>query len=267
MLEPFEELDAEFDRVLGVVGRHTDTRVPRGLSVYHKTFAGRREPADMERATARQLAGLAMLGAVALAAALAFSPSAVARRVTALAAEPWLFVAALLAAYLLRPLVAWPISVLSVIVGFALGPAGIPVALGGAVLTCLPPYLLARHVGHDAGLLGTLGDHGRDYFAATGDLRGIVAARLAPLPADPVSYTAGLAGVSPGQYALGTALGELPWVTAAVLVGASAEVVTTEGLHGGPAVIVGATALALLLLSGPAYRLARARGIAARLRT
>ncbi|WP_255148755.1 TVP38/TMEM64 family protein [Halorarius halobius] len=221
----------------------------------------------MERATARQLVGLALLGVVALTAAVALSPAAVARRVSALASEPWLFGAVLLAAYLLRPVVAWPISVLSVVVGYAVGPAGVPVALAGAVVTCVPPYLVARHVGHDAGLLGTLGDHGRGYFAAAGDVRGIVAARLAPLPADPVSYTAGLAGVRPGHYALGTAAGELPWVTAAVLVGASADTVTTEGLHGGPAVIVGATALAVLLLSGPAYQLARERGVVRGFRT
>lgn len=215
----------------------------------------------MQRATARQLLGLAVLGTVTLAAAFTLSPEDIARRVTALAADPWTFGAVLVVAYLLRPVVAWPISVLSVVVGFALGPAGVPVALGGAVLTCLPPYLLARRLGHDAGLLGTLGDHGRHYFSTTGHLRGVVAARLAPLPADPVSYTAGLAGVSAGRYALGTALGELPWVTAAVLVGASAETVTTEGVHGGPAIIVGATGLAVLLLSGPAYQVLRKRGV------
>jgi uncharacterized membrane protein YdjX (TVP38/TMEM64 family) len=215
----------------------------------------------MERATARQLLGLALLGAVALAAALTLSPAGVARRVTALAADPVTFGAVLLAAYLLRPVVAWPISALSVVVGFALGSTGVPVALGGAVLTCLPPYLVARRLGHDAGLLGTLGDHGRTYFSTTGHLRGVAAARLAPFPADPVSYTAGLARVPVGPYALGTALGELPWVTAAVLVGASAETITTEGVHGGPALLVGATALAVLLLSGPAYQVLRRRGV------
>lgn len=213
----------------------------------------------MERATGRQFVGLALLGGVALVAALVLSPAEVARRVTALAARPALFAAVLFAAYLLRPFVAWPISVLSVVVGVALGPAGIPVALGGAVLTCLPPYAVARYVGHDAGLLGSVGDRGRRYFGAAGDLRGVAAARIAPLPADPVSYAAGLASVPPMPYAVGTALGELPWVTAAVLVGTSAETVTTEGLHGGPALVVGGAALAVLLLSRPAYRYVRDR--------
>lgn len=214
----------------------------------------------MDAATKRQVVGLALLGAVAAAVSLRWSPAEAAAAVLELAADPVRFGAVLLVAYLLRPAVAWPISALSVVVGFALGPAGVPVALAGAVVTCLPPYAVARRLGHDAGLLGRLGDHGSRYFAATGGLRGVVAARLAPLPADPVSYTAGLAGVSPPAYVLGTALGELPWVTAAVLVGASAETLTTDGLHGGPAVVAGLLGLAILLLAGPLYRYLRENG-------
>lgn len=223
-------------------------------------FAGGRIRPGMEPATRRQLAGLALLGGCIAAGALLVSPRELATGVAALADSPLVFAAGLLVAYLLRPVVAWPISALSVVVGYALGPVGVPVALAGAVLTCLPPYLLARHLGHDAGLLGRVGDGGRSYFAATGGLRGVVAARLAPLPADPVSYTAGLARVPFGSYALGTALGELPWVTAAVFVGASAETITTEGLNGGLPAVVGATALALLVLSGPLYRVVSERG-------
>lgn len=208
----------------------------------------------MEPATRRQLAGLAVLGLVIGAGAWLLSPRELVRGVAGLGDEPATFAVVLLVGYLLRPVLAWPISLLSVVVGAALGPVGIPVALAGAVLTCLPPYLLARQLGHDAGLLGSVGDGGRRYFDAAGGLRGVVAARLAPLPADPVSYTAGLAGVAPGRYVLGTALGETPWVTAAVLVGASAEAVTTEGLGGGIHLVAGATALALLLLAGPLYR-------------
>lgn len=209
----------------------------------------------MDRATRRQLAGVAALATVAVAAALLFSPARLIREVAALAERPVAFAALLFAVYLLRFLVAWPISVLSVVVGFALGPRGIPVALAGAVLTCSPPYLLARRFGGDAGPLGTLGTHGSRYFDAAGSARGMVAARLAPLPADPVSYTAGLAGVPARAYVVGTALGELPWVTAAVLVGAGAGTLTTEGLTGDPLLVVGAAGLAVLLLAGPAYRL------------
>jgi uncharacterized membrane protein YdjX (TVP38/TMEM64 family) len=214
----------------------------------------------MDPATRRQLLGVATLVVVAVLAAVTLSPATVAREVAALAGRPVLFGGLLFGAYLCRFLVAWPISVLSVLVGVALGPSGIPVALAGAVVTCLPPYLLAGRIGETVGPLGTLGRHGKRYFTSTGTVRGVMAARLAPLPADPVSYTAGLAKVPVGPYVLGTVLGELPWVTAAVLVGASAEAVTTEGLAP-TALVVGAAALAVLLLSGPAYRALRSRGL------
>ncbi|MFC7176024.1 hypothetical protein [Halosegnis marinus] len=139
----------------------------------------------MDRATRRQLAGVAALAAVAVAAALLLSPARLAREVGALAERPALLAGVLFVAYLLRFLVAWPISVLSAVVGFALGPRGVPVALVGAVLTCVPPYLLARRVEGAAGPLGTLGAHGERYFDAAGSARGVVAARLAPSPRTP----------------------------------------------------------------------------------
>jgi len=214
----------------------------------------------MNRATRRQLAGAATLGTVAVVAALVVSPTRLAREVAALADRPALFAALLVVAYGGRFLVAWPISALSIVVGVALGARGVPVALAGAVFTCCPPYLLARRVESGVGPLGTLAVHGERYFGATGHTRGVVAARLAPLPADSISYTAGLSDVPVGAYLVGTLLGELPWVTAAVLVGASAETLTTEGVAS-PALLVGAGGLAVLLLAGPVYQLARERGL------
>lgn len=214
----------------------------------------------MDRATRRQLLGVATLGAVGVAAAFLVSPTRLTREVAALSDRPVLFATLLTVAYGGRFLVAWPISVLSIGVGVALGAHGVPVALLGAVFTCCPPYLLARRVESGVGPLGTLAVHGERYFGTTGHTRGVVAARLAPLPADSISYTAGLSGVPVGAYLVGTLLGELPWVTAAVLVGASAETLTTEG-SAPPALLVGAGGLAVLLLAGPTYRLARERGL------
>lgn len=214
----------------------------------------------MDRATRRQLVGVATLVGVAVAAALVASPVRLAREVAALSDRPALLAGLLVVGYGGRFLVAWPISALSILVGIALGARGVPVALAGAVFTCCPPYLLARRVESGVGPLGTLAVHGERYFGATGHLRGVVAARLAPLPADSISYTAGLAGVPAGAYLVGTLLGELPWVTAAVLVGASAETLTTDGAAP-TSLLVGAGALAVLLLAGPAYRFARDRGL------
>ncbi len=213
---------------------------------------------DVQRATRRQLFGAALFGGVVLAGALLTSPDAAITRLHALAARPALFAPALLAGYLLRPLVAWPISVLSVLLGFLYGPVAVPVALAGAVLTCTPAYLLARRTG-EAGLFGRAGDAGRGFFAATGDVRGLTGLRLMPLPPDPVSYGAGLSGLSPGRFVLGTALGECPWVVTGVLLGASLETLTVAGVGAGLPLVVALAALAVLVLGGPLYRRWRER--------
>jgi len=212
----------------------------------------------VQRATRRQLFGAALFGGVVLAAALLASPDRAVTQLHALAARPLLFAPALLAAYLLRPLVAWPISALSILLGFLYGPVAIPVALLGAVVTCTPAYLLARRTGN-RGLLARAGDSGQRFFAATGDIRGLTGLRLMPLPPDPVSYGAGLSGLSPGRFVLGTALGEFPWVVAAVLLGASLERLTVAGVGGGFPLVVGLAALAVLVLGGPLYRRWRKR--------
>jgi uncharacterized membrane protein YdjX (TVP38/TMEM64 family) len=209
----------------------------------------------VNRATARQLVGVGVVVAIAGTAALSTSPSALFAHAESLAARPVLLALALGGLYLVRPALAWPISALSILLGYLFGPIAIPVALGGAVLTALPAYALARHLGHDAGMLARVGDAGSLVRKTTGDLRGIVAVRLAPLPTDPVSYAAGLAGVPLRPYVLGTAIGESPWVVTAVLLGASMGELTTAGAAADPLLLGTALALAALLaLSGPAYR-------------
>lgn len=197
--------------------------------------------------------GVGLLAACVLAGGLVLSPDRVLGELRALAAKPLLFGSALLVAYLLRMFLAWPISLFSILLGFLYGPVAIPVGLAGAVLTCLPPYLLARRAG-TAGPLGRAGAAGERLFDVTGGLRGVAAARLAPLPTDPVSYGAGLAGVRLGPYVLGTALGEAPWVVVTVTLGASLETLTVEGVSTGLPLLAAALALALMLVAGPLYR-------------
>lgn len=200
---------------------------------------------------------LAVLGAVGV---LVLSPERVLRSVAGLGERPLLFAGCLLVAYGLRPLVLWPISALSILVGFVLGvPFGVPVALAGAVYTSLPPYLLARYAPGEDGPLARIRRVGQRVTEATGDGRGLTAARLLPLPADPVSYAAGLAGISLPTYVLATAAGELLWVVAAVAAGASMRTFTLEGTGSGLGLIAGAAGLGLLLLAGPVYRRVRGR--------
>lgn len=209
----------------------------------------------MHRATVRQLAGLGAFAAIAATAAFVTTPEALFAHAETLRSRPALLAGALLSLYLVRPLLAWPISALSVLMGYLFGPLAVPIALAGAVVTTLPAYLLARRIDHDAGLFARVGDAGVSVRRTTGDLRGVIAVRLAPLPTDPVSYAAGLSGVPFGPYVFGTALGEAPWVGAAVLLGASMGQLATTGLSASPLLLGTAVALAVLLaVSRPAYR-------------
>ncbi|MFP4626502.1 MAG: TVP38/TMEM64 family protein [Natronomonas sp.] len=209
----------------------------------------------MHPATVRQLAGLSTVAIVAIVAFVVASPETVFSHADGLATRPVLAIIVLFGLYLVRPLLAWPISALSILLGYLYGPIIIPVGIAGAVVTTLPAYLVARAFEHDAGFLGRIGKTGTFVRSVAGDLRGVVAVRLAPLPSDPVSYAAGLAGVPLKWYVLGTALGETPWVVTAVLLGASAGRLTTDGLDADPLMLGITIALAtVLVLSGPAYR-------------
>jgi len=214
----------------------------------------------MDRTTRLQLAGTGVFLAVAVTATVVLSPARVLEALSGLAADPLAFGGALVALYAIRPLFAWPISPVSALVGYGLGITyGIPVALVGATLTCLAPFFLARYAGTTGGLFGRLNDTGRDVVEATGETRGVLAARLSPLPADSVSYGAGVAGVSTPAFVIGTFVGEIPWVIVEVTAGASMREVTTHGLGAGVHVLVLAFAASLLLVAGPAYRHARDR--------
>lgn len=205
---------------------------------------------------ARRQAIAVGLVAVAVVAGVRFSPGRVLAAARDLVFSPW-FPVALGALYLARPFLAWPISALSVLVGYRYGVAvGLPVALAGTVGTSLIPYAGARRFGRVEGLLGRATDGARRFFDATGGLRGVVAARLAPMPAEPVSAAAGVGGVSLPAFVLGTLTGELPWTIAAVVAGDSMRTLTIDGATVDPRVVALAGVAALALLAGPAYRVA-----------
>ncbi|MCU4718183.1 TVP38/TMEM64 family protein [Halapricum hydrolyticum] len=216
----------------------------------------------MDRQVRIQLAGGLALAATGAVGVLVITPERALGSLLGLAERPGLFALALVALYGARSLVLWPISALSLLVGFVYGPVvGIPIGLAGAVYTCLPPYLLARYAPRERGPLARLHTLGRSTVAVTGDLRGLIAARLIPLPADGVSYAAGLAEIPAGRYALGTLAGETPWVVATVLAGASMRTFALEEAGSTLSLLFGATLLGVVLLSGPAYRHLRRRGV------
>jgi uncharacterized membrane protein YdjX (TVP38/TMEM64 family) len=204
----------------------------------------------LRRRRTRVLLGVGLLVAVATA-AWAVSPDAALAALAWLAADPGRYLLACVALAAVRPLFAWPTTLLGVAVGFGFGvaPVGLPLALALFTLTSVPPYLLARRVG-GGGRVAAAGRRVRD---AAGDLRGVAASRLFPAPSDVVSVGSGVAGVPPGAYLLGTAVGELPWAVLSVVAGASLDSLAS----GAPGdvfdlrVVAGLTALGLVLLAGP----------------
>ncbi|MCU4740230.1 TVP38/TMEM64 family protein [Natronoglomus mannanivorans] len=218
----------------------------------------------------------ALLGAVVavsiVAAGLLLSPTATLASLESLAADPVLFGLVVCGLYLVRPLLAWPTTPLALVVGYGYGVTlGVPVALIGIVVTVVPVYLAARWVTTEAdvdavsalpfGLDTALERTGRSvtrYYETAGPIRGVTASRLAPIPSDIATCAAAASGVSLRHLVVGTVIGELPWTIAAVVVGASAATVTTDGIGElGGLLAIGCTLGAVLLLAGPVYRLAR----------
>lgn len=216
--------------------------------------SGTREPAasDAWGATARTLGRHRLaLALVALVALVAVGRSLPWRAVFgALTREEatGLALAALFVLYLVRPFLLVPLSLFSLFVGYRFGLAwGLPIALAGTVLTCAVPFLLARRFRGDVGWWGRVTDASERAFDTVGGLRGMVAARLSPAPADAVSYAAGLSTVPLRTFVAGTFLGELPWATAYVLVGRSARRFADASPELGLPFLLGISALATLV--------------------
>lgn len=205
----------------------------------------------MQRRT-RLVGGGLTLCAVGLA-AWAVSPAVALAYFETVASRPLLFVTLLLAVAVVRPLLAWPTLLLSIGVGYAYGFDGLPLALAGLVITSLLPYWF----GASTVASGRLTTAGQTLLAETGGVRGMTAARLFPLPSDAVSVAAGAVGLRLRSFLVGTGLGELPWAILGVIVGQSVDQLTTGELSGAvdPWLLAGMTAVAVLLLAGPCYRL------------
>lgn len=192
-------------------------------------------------------------------AAFLTSPSWVLRSLEWLAADPVRFGLACLGLALVRPLVAWPATLVAVAVGYGYGVEGFPFALGLFVATSVPPYVVARYLGGD----GPMATAGARLFATAGGTRGVAASRLLPTPSDVVSVGAGVSGVRVGPYLIGTAVGETPWAAVGVVAGSSLDSLT-GGTAGGVVdlrLVVAGIVAAAALLAGPTYRYLSERGV------
>ncbi|MFD1563027.1 TVP38/TMEM64 family protein [Haloarchaeobius amylolyticus] len=216
----------------------------------------------------RALAGVLIVAGM-IAAGVLVSPTTVLETVDAVAADPLSFGLVVVGLYLVRPALAWPTTPLAVVVGYGFGvTAGVPIALAGVVTTVLPVFVAVQWLtddtaptaASDAGLLERAGETVARYYDTAGPLRGVTASRLAPIPSDVATCAAAVSGVELRYLIVGTAIGELPWTIAAVVVGASAATVSTSGLGDlGLALSLGCAMAAALLLAGPLYRMLRAR--------
>lgn len=208
----------------------------------------------METATRRQLVGTAGLVGIAAGASVLSSPGTVVTELEGLAARPLAFGLALVIVYLVRPFLLWPVSSIALVLGYLYGPAiALPLALAGAALTALPPYLVGYYAQSDVGLFGSLATSGEQFVDTVGETRGVIAARLSPVPGDPISYAAGLSGVSLRPFLAGTVVGEIPWAVVAIFAGASMRTLTLSEFAVSPELVVALAGLAVLILAGPLY--------------
>lgn len=210
----------------------------------------------------------AVAGAVAAALAalaLAVSPEEALSRLRWLATDPLRFGVAVVALAAVRPLLAWPTTLLAVAVGFGYGWVGTPFALALVVGTALPPYALARagrlrlgddpETGEQSGVTAQFCRAGERFAAESGSVRAVAGTRLLPLPSDAVTVGAAAAGVGLRPFLAGTALGELPWVLSGVAVGVSLDrLAASGGSLVDPTAILGMAAVGVLVLAGPLYR-------------
>ena len=203
----------------------------------------------------RARVGVGAAVAVVAAAALLTSPGAALGWLAWLAGDPVRFGGALAALSVARPLLGWPTTLLAVAAGAGYGLAGAPFALALVVCSSLPAYALAGRLAGE----GRVADAAARFRRETGDVRAVTASRLFPLPSDVVSAAAGLAGVPLAPFLAGTAVGEVPWVLAGTLAGAS-----LDSLAGGPPslatvadprLVVAAALVGALVVARPAYRL------------
>jgi len=209
----------------------------------------------MEDATRRQLVGTVGLVTVAAVAAALFSPQQLVAELEAIATRPVLFAVALVAVYLVRPFLLWPVSSIALVLGYVYGPTvAFPIAIAGAALTAMPPYLLGRYATTDVGLFRHVSNSGEWVVETAGPTRGVIAARFSPVPGDAVSYAGGMTDVPLRPFLLGTMVGEIPWALAAVLAGASMRTLTLSEFSLDPMLIVALALFAALLLSRPLYQ-------------
>ncbi len=186
-------------------------------------------------------------------------PVATAQRLVEAAAGNWWAMAAYTAVAVLRPLVLFPASLLTVAAGILFGPVGGTVvsvvsANGSALVAHQLGRMLRRPptVTEDPSRLGVWTQRLRD-----NGFEAVLVMRLVFLPYDLVSYACGMLHVGRRPFLAANALGTLPGTVAFVLVGASVTRLD-QGVEGIEPVTLAASA-ALVAVSLVIARVVRRR--------
>lgn len=141
----------------------------------------------------------------------------------------WWAIAAYVGVYLVRPIVLFPASVLTVVGGVLFGPiGGVIVVMLAANASAMIAYFIGRSLTRQAP------DDAADRFKTTlvggwldrlreNSFESVLIMRLLFLPYDLVNYASGLLRVQPVAFLTATAIGSLPGTVSFVLIGASLE--------------------------------------------
>lgn len=150
-------------------------------------------------------------------------PAAELARWLAALVRPGVGVPVLAAAFVVRPLLLVPVTVLAAFAGWWLGFGwGFALAWVAVTVSAAVPYAVARALRGAAARRGPPPTGWRGAFARD-PFRSVLVARLMMLPGDLVSAAAGMVRVPWGSFLAATALGGVPGLGVAVLAGASLE--------------------------------------------
>lgn len=185
-------------------------------------------------------------------------PVDTAQRLVDLARGSWWAVLAYVAVAVVRPLVFFPATLVTVAAGILFGPvAGIAVAVIAANVSALVGYSIGRRLRSErpSSKAGTLGRWNARLHSNT--FEAVLITRLLFLPYDAVNYGCGVARVRRAPFLAATAIGTLPGTVAFVLVGASISHLDA-GLGGVDQSTLAASAV-VIILSIIASRVVRVR--------
>ena len=142
----------------------------------------------------------------------------------------WWGVFAFVGVYLIRPIVLFPASILTIMGGVLFGPVAIPVVIVAANMSAMIAFGIGRSLGRSPGADDDGGENAAESLVTRWSQRlrdnsfeTVFVMRLLFLPYDLVNYVCGALRIRWTSFLLATALGSVPGTVSFVLLGASLE--------------------------------------------